>query len=312
MPLKGPPLRSGSAPWQYLQEAHKSHREEARFSQGIANQKRRPQAWRDIVKSGHPLAAARSEACDCAYNLFRNKSRPEILCAVPEDYPIPSFISSEQWTYVGSLRSGAARPPGFCNRAATTGVRFNGFYLFQVTAAEWTAQTNSIEMISFPRASLAIRQHVREALLRLLAQHGSPDQVIAYVSRFAADQKAGETRYADLLATLPFAAYTTDARGRITFYNKAAVALWGRRPVLGRDRWCGSWHIYSPNGAPLPHDRCPMAVAIREDRKVRGVSAVAERPDGTRVHFMPFPTPLHDANANLVGAVNVLLDLGAA
>ena len=55
-----------------------------------------------------------------------------------------------------------------------------------------------------------------------------------------------------------------------------------------------------------------MAVAIREDRKVRGVSAVAERPDGTRVHFMPFPTPLHDANDHLVGAVNVLLDLGAA
>lgn len=264
------------------------------------------------MKSGHPLAAARSEACDSTYNLFRNKQRPELLCAVPEDYPIPGFISSEQWTYVGSLRSDAARPSGFCNRAATTGVRFNGFYLFQVTAAEWTAQTNSSEMISLPRASLAIRQHVRQALLRLLAQHGSPDQVIAYVSRFVADQKAGETRYADLLATLPFAVYTTDARGRITFYNEAAVALWGRRPVLGRDRWCGSWHIYSPNGAPLPHDRCPMAVAIREDRKVRGVSAVAERPDGTRVHFMPFPTPLHDVNDNLVGAVNVLLDLGAA
>ena len=89
-------------------------------------------------------------------------------------------------------------------------------------------------------------------------------------------------------------------------------ASWGRRPVLGRDRWCGSWHIYTLNGAPLPHDRCPMAVAIREDRRVRGVTAVAERPDGTRVHFRPLPTPLHDANDNLVGAVNVLLDLGAA
>jgi len=136
--------------------------------------------------------------------------------------------------------------------------------------------------------------------------------VIEYVSRATEYRKSPETRYADLLAALPYAIYTTDATGRITFYNEAAVALWGRRPVLGRDRWCGSWHIYTLNGAPLPHDRCPMAVAIREDRKVRGVSAVAERPDGTRVHFMPFPTPLHDANANLVGAVNVLLDLGAA
>ncbi|WP_262269108.1 hypothetical protein [Microvirga yunnanensis] len=42
------------------------------------------------------------------------------------------------------------------------------------------------------------------------------------------------------------------------------------------------------------------------------VLAEAERPEGTRVHFMPFPTPLHDAEDQLVGAVNVLIDLGAA
>jgi hypothetical protein len=55
-----------------------------------------------------------------------------------------------------------------------------------------------------------------------------------------------------------------------------------------------------------------MAVAIHEDRRVRGVTAVAERPDGTRVHFRPFPTPLHDAYDNLVGAVNVLIDVDVA
>jgi len=36
---------------------------------------------------------------------------------------------------------------------------------------------------------------------------------------------------------------------------------------------------------------------------------VAERPDGTRVPFMPYPTPLHDASGKLVGAVNMLVDL---
>jgi PAS domain-containing protein len=163
-----------------------------------------------------------------------------------------------------------------------------------------------------PEAGLSVREHVRKALLRLVAKQASPEQVIEYLSRLTADQKSAEARYADLLAALPFAVYTTDATGRITFYNEAAVALWGRRPVLGRDRWCGSWHIYTLTGAPLPHDRCPMAVAIREDRRIRGVTAVAERPDGTRAHFRPFPTPLHDANDNLVGAINVLLDLGAA
>jgi PAS domain-containing protein len=270
------------------------------------------------VESGHSLASAKPEASDCAYNLFRNKQRPEILCAVPEEYPIPSFIGPEQWAYVGTLHSDDPRPSGFGDRAATTGVRFNGFYLLHVPTTHWIAKTvrqkSMSETVSSPQAnaSVLIRQHVRKALLQLLARHSSPDQVIAYLSRTTADQKSAEERYADLLAALPYAVYTTDATGRITFYNEAAVALWGRRPVLGQDRWCGSWHIYTLTGAPLPHDRCPMAVAIREDRRVRGVTAVAERPDGSRVHFRPFPTPLHDANDNLVGAVNVLLDLGTA
>jgi hypothetical protein len=87
------------------------------------------------VKFGRQLAPARPEASDCAYNLFRNKQRPEILCAVPEDRPLPSFIGSEQWMYEGSLRHQEVRPSGFNDRAAKVGVRFNGFYLFYVTAS---------------------------------------------------------------------------------------------------------------------------------------------------------------------------------
>jgi diguanylate cyclase (GGDEF)-like protein/PAS domain S-box-containing protein len=52
-----------------------------------------------------------------------------------------------------------------------------------------------------------------------------------------------------------------------------------------------------------------MAVALKENRPVRGIEAVAERPDGTRVPFLPFPTPLHDASGTLVGAVNMLVDI---
>lgn len=52
-----------------------------------------------------------------------------------------------------------------------------------------------------------------------------------------------------------------------------------------------------------------MAVAIRERRPVRGVEAVAERPDGTRIRFIPHPTPVFDDEGQLVGAVNLLLDI---
>ena len=59
----------------------------------------------------------------------------------------------------------------------------------------------------------------------------------------------------------------------------------------------------------MPHDQCPMAVAIRERRSVRGLDAVAERPDGTRVPFIPFPTPMFDSDGQFVGAVNLLVDI---
>jgi len=59
----------------------------------------------------------------------------------------------------------------------------------------------------------------------------------------------------------------------------------------------------------MPHDQCPMAIVLKQRRPIRGHQAIAERPDGTRVPFMPFPTPLYDASGALVGAVNLLIDV---
>ena len=107
-----------------------------------------------------------------------------------------------------------------------------------------------------------------------------------------------DRRFRELLDALPAAVYTTDAAGRITYYNESAVELWGHRPMLGSSEWCGSWKLFWPDGTPLRHDECPMAVALKEDRTVRGMEAACERPDGTRVPFIPYPTPLHDENGN--------------
>jgi len=118
-----------------------------------------------------------------------------------------------------------------------------------------------------------------------------------------------ERRFRELLGALPAAIYTTDAAGRLTYFNEAAVELWGYRPTLGSSEWCGSWKLFWPDGTPLPHPECPMALALKQDRPVRGVEAACERPDGTRVPFIPYPTPLHDEAGRLVGAVNMLIDI---
>ena len=112
-----------------------------------------------------------------------------------------------------------------------------------------------------------------------------------------------------VLDELPVPIYTTDADGAVTYWNRACVALAGRRPRLGTDRWCVTWKIYTTTGERLPHDQCPMAQAIHEQRVIRDVVAIAERPDGTRRAFRPYPTPLFDADGTLTGAINMLVDV---
>jgi len=126
---------------------------------------------------------------------------------------------------------------------------------------------------------------------------------------FSRGTQLSEDQFRRLLDALPVAIYTTDPAGWITFSNEAAIELAGREPELGRDRWCVTWRLFRPEGTPLDHDECPMAVALKEGRPVRGVEAILERPDGTRVHFLPYPTPLYDAAGKLIGGVNMLVDI---
>src|SRR6185312_10525181 len=94
--------------------------------------------------------------------------------------------------------------------------------------------------------------------------------------------RESERRFREMIDTLPAAIYTTDAEGRLTHFNPAAVKLSGRTPELGTDQWCVTWKLFWPDGTAMRHDECPMAVALKEGRILDGVEAIAERPDGTR------------------------------
>ena len=118
-----------------------------------------------------------------------------------------------------------------------------------------------------------------------------------------------EQYYRDVLGAMPVAIYLTDSAGKIIYYNEAAVELAGHRPTVGSDEWCVSWRLFWPDGTPMPHNACPMAVALRERRPIRGQEIIAERPDGSRILVLPFPTPLFDESGSLIGAVNMLLDI---
>lgn len=115
--------------------------------------------------------------------------------------------------------------------------------------------------------------------------------------------------FRDIVASLPAALYTTDADGWITYFNEAAANLWGRSPVIGDDRWCGSWRLFWLDGTPMAHEDCPMAVTVKTEKPVRGAQAIAERPDGSRFNFTPFPTPMFNPEGRLTGAFKFLIEI---
>ena len=144
-----------------------------------------------------------------------------------------------------------------------------------------------------------------------MASRFEPSGVNEFAAAFAGLMPSGENErvWRDLVSALPAAVYITDAAGRIIFYNEAAATMWGGRPELGKSEFCGSWKLYWADGTPLQHDECPMAMALKQKRPIRGMEAIAERPDGTRIPFIPYPTPLFDAAGELIGAVNMLVDI---
>jgi PAS domain S-box-containing protein len=118
-----------------------------------------------------------------------------------------------------------------------------------------------------------------------------------------------ERQLQELLAAIPAAIYMTDAQGKITYFNQAAEEMAGRTPAIGRDDWCVTWKLYHPDGRPLPHDECPMAIALKEGRAIRNAEVVVERPDGTRAPVIPYPTPLRDGTGKIIGGINMLVDV---
>jgi PAS domain-containing protein len=134
----------------------------------------------------------------------------------------------------------------------------------------------------------------------------NPEQVVqAAVAAVA----SGTGSAHNTLDGLPGALYVTDPEGLITDYNKACIGFAGRVPTLNHDRWCVTWKLFREDDSFLPHSQCPMAVAIRERRPVRGATAIARRPDGTQASFVPYPTPVFDDAGVFVGAVNLLVDV---
>ncbi|MBV9653945.1 MAG: PAS domain S-box protein [Acetobacteraceae bacterium] len=119
----------------------------------------------------------------------------------------------------------------------------------------------------------------------------------------------GEARYRALIDGLGVAVYTTDADGWLTFYNDAAATLWGWRPPLKTTRWCGSWRLRWADGRSVRADEHPMRMVLKQCQPASPQEVFLERPDGSRVPIIPYPTRLRGKDGGIAGGVNVMVDI---
>jgi hypothetical protein len=113
------------------------------------------------------------------------------------------------------------------------------------------------------------------------------------------------------LDLLPAAAYTCDSDGCITYFNRGAARIWGRKPALNDpvDRYCGSVRLLAAKGTPIDRDESLVAQAIAQKREFLGQEVVIERADGTRVPVLMYVTPILDDAGTLLAAVNILVNI---
>ncbi|NNE78601.1 MAG: PAS domain S-box protein, partial [Pricia sp.] len=114
----------------------------------------------------------------------------------------------------------------------------------------------------------------------------------------------------ELISGLPVAVYGCDADGYIEFYNTAAITLWGTEPVKGKDRWCGSFKMYTIDGKPIQPGNSPMAKALKEKPFIKTAMCI-ERPDGERRYVIPNPQLRFKPDGKILGAINTLIDITA-
>ena len=134
--------------------------------------------------------------------------------------------------------------------------------------------------------------------------------VAVFPSAKAALQNSA-VQFRSLLDKLPAGGYTCDPDGLITHFNEHAVKLWGRAPKLNDpvDRFCGSFKLFATDGSPITHDACWMAKALQTGEEYNGEEIIIERPDGRRLTVLAHANPIYDDTGELVGAVNVLVDI---
>lgn len=110
-------------------------------------------------------------------------------------------------------------------------------------------------------------------------------------------------------APFPLPLFSCDRNGRVTGYNEAASALWGRHPDMSQaEQWSGALELQAENNTPLQRSEFPAARAIRAGSNVIGASLTLLRPDGSRRNVLAYASPTLDSDGDAREVICALID----
>lgn len=162
---------------------------------------------------------------------------------------------------------------------------------------------NTIELQRVIKNSLLLVQ-VRKQTREMLLDKKRPEPNHTLVE---AEENLGQ--YMQLIESLPAAFYYCDASGKLELYNRASITLWGKEPSISDRSWCGLVKAYKTNGEPYSLEECPLALTFKEGKIIPGDEFVIERPDGSRSNVVPYPEAIFDDAGNIIGGINMLVDI---
>jgi len=117
-----------------------------------------------------------------------------------------------------------------------------------------------------------------------------------------------EKRYRNLFVSAPIAIFTCDSEAVIQDYNLKAAELWGRQPVRGIEKYCGSIRLWLPDGTRLRHADSPIVKVLRTGVAIHDVEVLIEQPNGSRIPVLVSFTAIKNSEG-VTGTITSFIDI---